>query len=113
MNRFDEIFGELMQIETGSGNLGDALLQMNAENLEASGLDDASYVLVRLAALVAIDAPVISYEAVLELAKDAGVTSEQIAGVLVGVAPVVGGPRVLTAASRLVQADGDLLAQGA
>src|SRR5262245_16883105 len=109
MNRFDEIFGELMQVQTGSGNLADAILQMNAENLEASGPDDLSYVLVRLAALVAVDAPSLSYETVLELGKDAGLTSEQVAGVLIGIAPVVGGPRVLTAAQRLTQADDDLL----
>lgn len=109
MNRFDEIFGELMQIQTGTGNLGDSLLQMNAENLEASGLDDIAYVLVRLAALVAVDAPALSYEAALEMGKEVGLTSEQVAGVLVSVAPVVGGPRVLAAAARLTQADSDLL----
>lgn len=105
MTRFDNLFGELMEVQTGQGNLGDSIMQMNAENLEASGLDDIAYVLVRLAGLVAVDAPTVSYETLLELGAEVGLTSEQVAGVLVAVAPVVGGPRVLSAAAKLSQAD--------
>ncbi len=112
MSRIDDMLGELMQIQTGSGNLGDSILQMNAENLEASGLDDVNYVLVRLAALIAVGAPTGSYEAVLELARDAEVSASQVAGVLIAVAPTAGGPRVLEAAARLSEAGDDLLRAG-
>jgi len=109
MDKFDQIVGSLNEIQTGHGSLGESLLQMNAENLEASGLDDINYTLVRLAALVAVDAPVGSYELALELAKEVGVTPEQIAGVLIAVAPVVGGPRTLSGAIRMNEAGNDLL----
>lgn len=109
MEKFDEMLGKLNEIQTGHGNLGESLLQMNAENLEASGLDDVNYTLVRLAALIAVGAPVPSYELALELGKEVGITPEQVAGVLVAIAPVVGGPTVLTAAQRLNEAGNDLL----
>ena len=109
MEKFDETLGALNSVQTGHGSLGESILQMNAENLEASGLDDVNYTLVRLAALVAVDAPVGSYELALELGKEVGLTAEQVAGVLVAIAPVVGGPKVLTAAERLNDAGNDLL----
>jgi hypothetical protein len=53
----------------------------------------------RLAALVAVDAPTMSYLLNLGTA-DAGVTLEDVQGVLIAVAPIVGTPRVVSAAAR-------------
>ena len=50
--------------------------------------------LVRLAALIAVDAPPASYLLNLAAASEVGVTEEQVEGVLIGIAPVVGTARV-------------------
>src|SRR5205085_6189308 len=50
-------------------------IQMDA--LERSGLDEHTYVLVRLAALVAMDAPPASYAVTIAAAADSGVTVEE------------------------------------
>lgn len=54
------------------------------------GLDPASLILVRLAALIAMVAPPASYLLHIGPAIDSGVTLEQAQDVLVEVAPIVG-----------------------
>ena len=66
--------------------------------------------LVRLAALVAVDAPAASYLLNLAAATDAGVTEEQVEGVLIGIAPVVGTPRIVSAAGNIARALGFAIA---
>jgi hypothetical protein len=82
------------------------LAQMTAASLDATSLDDEQLMLVRIAALVSIDAPTASYVLNLGAASDSGVTVEQIQGVLAGVAPIIGTARVVSAAGRLTQALG-------
>ena len=65
---------------------------INAVSLERTELDPASLILVRLAALIAVDAPVSSYLLHLGPAADVGVTLDQAQDVLVAVAPIVGTP---------------------
>ena len=65
---------------------------------EASGLDPRSFALVKIAALVALDAPPASYLWQVANAVAAGVTAEDILGVLRAVAPQVGLPEVVAAA---------------
>jgi len=55
---------------------------------------------------VAVDAPPASYLLNLGAAGEAGVSTEQIMGVLAGVAPIVGTTRVVAAAGRMVKALG-------
>ena len=62
--------------------------------------------LARLAALDAVDAPAASYLANLGTAVETGVTLEDVQGVLVAVAPIVGTPRVVSAAGRITTALG-------
>ena len=69
-------------------------------------LDPKTLALVRLAALVAVGGPVPSYGALADAALDAGATAAQIVDVLVGVARVVGQPRVVAAAPQLGMALG-------
>jgi 4-carboxymuconolactone decarboxylase len=83
-----------------------ALLAMQMHNLEVSGLDPRTYSLVKIAALVAIDAPPASYLAQVGFALEAGVEPEEMLSVLVAVAPQVGLPKVIAAAPELMLALG-------
>ncbi|MGW3661311.1 hypothetical protein ACWD6R_39340 [Streptomyces sp. NPDC005151] len=60
--------------------------------------------LVRIAALVAMDAAPASYLLNLGAAADIGVSLEQVQGTLTAIAPVVGSARVVAAAGRIVEA---------
>ena len=84
----------------------EVLADINAVSLERTDLDPASLILVRLAALVAVDAPVASYLAHIGPAAEVGVTLDQAQDVLVAVAPIVGTPRALSAAAKIVEALG-------
>ncbi len=84
----------------------DTLLQMNEGVLERSGLDGETFMLVRIAALAATGAPPASYLVNLKMAEELGVDPEQVQGVLVAVAPVIGGAAVAAAASSMTGALG-------
>ena len=60
--------------------------------------------LVRIAALVAVDAPAISYALNLEVAGEVGVDADQVSGVLAAIAPIVGTARVASATGAIVKA---------
>ena len=62
--------------------------------------------LVRLAALVAVDAPPVSYMLDLEMAGEVDLDSEQVEGMLAAIAPIVGSARVASAAGKMVRALG-------
>jgi len=82
----------------------DLLASMTADSIEASNLDEKTLMLVRIAALVAVDAPPISYVFNLGAADEAGVDAEEVRGVLAAVAPIVGTARVASATSKIVRA---------
>ena len=84
----------------------DLLARMTSDSLEATSLDAESLMLVRIAALVAVDAPPASYLLNLEAAAEVGVDEEQIRGVLTAIAPIVGTARVASAAGKMVRALG-------
>ena len=84
----------------------DLLATMTADSLEATNLDAQSLMLVRIAALVAVDAPPASYLLNLEAAGEVGVDAEQVRGVLTAIAPIVGTARVASAATKMVRALG-------
>jgi alkylhydroperoxidase/carboxymuconolactone decarboxylase family protein YurZ len=91
---------------TSETPLRDLLGVMTAASLEATGLDAQALMLVRIAALVAVDAPPASYLLNLGAADDVGIDAEQVQGVLAAVAPIVGGPRVVSAAGNIARALG-------
>ena len=72
----------------------DLLASMTADSIEASNLDAETLMLVRIAALVAVDAPPVSYLMNLEAASDLDIDPEQVRGVLPAIAPIVGTARV-------------------
>jgi alkylhydroperoxidase/carboxymuconolactone decarboxylase family protein YurZ len=82
----------------------DLLASMTADSVAASSLDARSLMLVRLAALVAVDAPTASYLLNLGPAADAGIDADQVRGVLTAVAPIVGTARVVSATGTIVDA---------
>lgn len=84
----------------------EALADINAVSLERTDLDPVSLILVRLAALIAVDAPASSYLLHIGAAAEAGVTLDQAQDVLVAVAPIVGTPRTASAAVKIAEALG-------
>jgi alkylhydroperoxidase/carboxymuconolactone decarboxylase family protein YurZ len=84
----------------------DLLTTMTAASLEASNLDARELMLVRIAALVAVDAPPVSYLLNLGAADEAGVSVEQVRDVFAAVAPIVGTARVASATGKVVRALG-------
>jgi alkylhydroperoxidase/carboxymuconolactone decarboxylase family protein YurZ len=89
---------------TGETPVLDLLGTMTAASVEASELDARSLMLVRLAALVAVDAPPVSYLLNLGAAAGLDVSADDIRGVLAAVAPIVGTARVASATGKIVQA---------
>ena len=82
----------------------DLLESMTADSIEASSLDPETLALVRIAALVAVDAPPVSYLMNLAVAGELGVDAEQVRGVLAAVAPIVGTARVASATGNIANA---------
>jgi 4-carboxymuconolactone decarboxylase len=82
----------------------DLLASMTADSVAASSLDPATLMLVRVAALVAVDAPTVSYLLNLGVASEVGLDAEQVRGVLAAIAPIVGTPRVAAATGKIVDA---------
>jgi alkylhydroperoxidase/carboxymuconolactone decarboxylase family protein YurZ len=93
-----------MHMASGDAPVMETLAAINAESLARTDLDDRSLILVRLAALAAVDGPTASYLLHVGAAIDSGVTVEDIQDVLVAVAPIVGTSRTLSAATRIVEA---------
>jgi alkylhydroperoxidase/carboxymuconolactone decarboxylase family protein YurZ len=81
-------------------------LELRADWQARSGLDSRTFSLVKIAALIALDAPPSSYLWQVANALDAGATPADLLGVLTAVAPQVGGPRVVAAAPELMVALG-------
>jgi 4-carboxymuconolactone decarboxylase len=89
--------------------LGQTAMLEQAEDLrdqlrQGSGLDRRSFALVKIAALVAIDAPPASFMWQVGAALDEGAKPREILGVLTAIAPQVGIPRVVAAAPEIMLA---------
>jgi 4-carboxymuconolactone decarboxylase len=69
-------------------------------------LDERTESLIRVAALVPIDAPQSSYRTAVEAAMRTGVTLDDLLAALIAVAASVGSPRVVSAAPRIALAAG-------
>ena len=91
---------------TGEAPVLETLADINAVSLARAELDPATLLLVRIAALAAVDAPAASYLMHVGPAVESGVTVEQVQDVLVAVAPITGAPRVLSAATKITDALG-------
>ena len=94
----------LQGLAAGDINVMDTLVKMHEGTFEASGLDPATYQLVRIAALAAVDGPPVSWLANLGMAGDLGVSADEILGTLIAIAPMVGTVRVVSAAGKIARA---------
>jgi alkylhydroperoxidase/carboxymuconolactone decarboxylase family protein YurZ len=104
-----DVLGALAQ---GDPDLLAAGLEVRADWKARSGLDGRSYALVKLATLIALDAPPASYIWQVGNALAEGATPEDLVGVLIAIAPQVGGPKVVAAAPELMLALGLTLPDG-
>jgi 4-carboxymuconolactone decarboxylase len=84
----------------------DLLAAMTTQSLEATTLGAEQAMLVRIAALVAVDAPPVSYLLNLGAAGEIGIDDEQVRGVLAAVAPIVGTARTTAAIANIAEALG-------
>lgn len=103
----------LAGISAGDAQVLETAIGIREGQLEASGLEPSTFALVKIAALVALDAPPASYAWQVANALDDGATPEEILGVLIAVASQVGGPRVIAAAPEIMLALGLSLPDGA
>ena len=84
----------------------DALLSEEHANMTLAGIDARSHALVRVAAVIAMDAAPPSYMSAVNAGREAGASNEEIVGTLIAVLPVVGAARVVAAAPNLALALG-------
>lgn len=103
----------LAGISSGDMEVLEAAVGLREAHQEATGLDGATFALVKIAALIALDAPPVSYAWQVANALEDGASPEQILGVLRAVAPQVGGPKVMAAAPEIMLALGLSLPEGA
>ena len=95
-----------MAQQTHESPVLDVLTKMTMESMEASSLDPKSLMLVRIAGLVAVDAPPASYLLNVGTAGEMGVDADEVQGVLIALAPIVGTARIASAATKLTRALG-------
>ena len=79
----------------------EALPQSDRENAARAGIDPQAHALVRMGALIAMNAAPPAYMNAVEAALAAGASHEQIVGTLIAVLPLVGEARVVSAAPNL------------
>jgi alkylhydroperoxidase/carboxymuconolactone decarboxylase family protein YurZ len=84
----------------------DLVSTMTAASLEATTLDADTAMLVRIAALVAVDAPPASYLMNLGAAAELGIGEDQVRGVLAAIAPIVGTTKIVSATANILRALG-------
>jgi alkylhydroperoxidase/carboxymuconolactone decarboxylase family protein YurZ len=84
----------------------DVLTNMTAVSAETATLDPGLQVLLRFAALVALDAAPASYLFHLTAGAEQGLTLEDAQQVLITLAPLVGTARVVAATSKVARALG-------
>lgn len=88
----------------------DTLADMTAASVEHNVLSPRDFMLARLAALIAVDAPPMSYFANASAIEESGLSTDDIQGVMIAVAPVVGAPRVVAAGGHILRALGIAIA---
>ena len=77
------------------------LLQEDRASPTLAGLDDRSHALIRISALITLNAAPVAYMDSVNAALRAGASHEEIVGALIAVLPTVGVARVVTAAPSL------------
>src|SRR3954451_19695497 len=84
----------------------DLLANFVSASLDATNLDAQTLMRVRIAALVAADAPPSSYLLNLGPASDIGLNLQDVRDILLAVAPIVGTTRIMAAMGNMARALG-------
>ena len=88
----------------------ETLTEMIAVSVERNTLSPRDYLVARLAAMIAVDAPPISWFATAAAVEESGLTLDDVQGIMIAVAPVVGAPRVMSAGGHILKALGFAIA---
>ena len=88
----------------------ETLTDITAASIDHNSLSVREFMLARLAALIAVDAPPITWIANSSAVTESGLTAEDLQGIMIAVAPVVGTPRVMAAGGHILQALGMAIA---
>jgi alkylhydroperoxidase/carboxymuconolactone decarboxylase family protein YurZ len=73
-------------------------------SFKESGLDPKTFMLVRIAALAALDAAPASWLMNIEASGEAGLDPDAVLGTLIAIFPVIGTARLVSAASHIMKA---------
>jgi alkylhydroperoxidase/carboxymuconolactone decarboxylase family protein YurZ len=84
----------------------DTMMEMTESSLKHSNLDDRLVMMVRFAALAAVDAPPASYLVNMAMAADLGLTLEDAQSVLIAITPIIGTPKAVAAVGAIMKAFG-------
>lgn len=90
--------------------LADTLLAMTGAAIERCDLPERELMIARIAALAASEAPPMSYALNAGPAADLGLTLEDVQGVLIAIAPIVGTARTAAAVGSITRGLGFALA---
>ncbi len=101
----DDYKEHLRRLAVHDDALVDAIA-MEASSLAASVLDERTTSLVRIAAIVAVDAAPASFQHAVAHALAAGATRDEVVATLEAVTPVTGAARVVSSAPKLALALG-------
>jgi 4-carboxymuconolactone decarboxylase len=102
--------GKAPMVDEGATPVLDVLTSMTAGAVETTTLDPGLQVLLRFAALVALDAAPASYLFHLTAGAEQGLTMSDAQQVLITLAPLVGSARIVSATSKIARALGLALA---
>jgi 4-carboxymuconolactone decarboxylase len=91
----------LCKIAIADDRYVEEVLSNDRANLTASTLDAKAHALVRLGALIAIDAEAPAYMWTLEAARRAGASDDELVGCLLAALPLLGVARIVSAAPKL------------
>ena len=91
----------LCKIAIADDRYVEEVLSNDRANLTASTLEAKAHALVRLGALIAIDAEAPAYMWTLEAARRAGASDDELVGCLLAALPMLGVARIVSAAPKL------------
>jgi 4-carboxymuconolactone decarboxylase len=91
----------LLKLTVRDSDFFDEALASEEGNRSASGLDAKAHAFVQIGAMIATDATPQSYAICVDAARQAGASVDEIVGTLVAAMPVLGSPKVVTAAGKL------------
>ena len=82
----------------------DTIADINTASIEHTQLSPRELMLARLAAMVAIDAPPVSYLANAGPGMRSGISQQDVQDVMIAVAPLVGTAKVVSAGGNIMRA---------